>query len=75
MQQKILPIAKNLIAVFVVFVSLIQVYRLPVLANETRDEKVEAISELEAKINYFYLHPNVAIFMNNFYTRESYEYL
>jgi len=82
MQSKFLLIVKYLIIVFGAFVLLGQAHETFVSARETQSEEDEArsdlvaeISELVAEINYFYLHPNAADFMNNFYTRESSEHL
>jgi len=75
MQQNFFATIKNLFAVFGVIVLLFQVYQTSVSAWETQREKVDAISELAAEINYFYLHPTAETFMNNFYTRTSYENL
>ena len=68
-------IVKRLVVAFGAVVLLVQVHRMPVMADETQVEKVEAIAGLADEITYFYLDPRAADFMNNFYTRESYEHL
>ena len=68
-------IFKGLAIVLGTFVFLVQIYQVPALARVNQSEKVEALTELVAEINHFYLDPRATDFMTTFYTRESYENL
>ena len=75
MQQSFLLAVKYWMVSLGTVILLLLIYPMPVMAEEARNEKVEAISDLMFEINYFYFHPNAADFMSSFYTRESYDSL
>ena len=75
MQQSFLLTIKRLVVAIGAVMLLARVCQLRVLAEDAQSEKVDAIVSLVAEINYFYLDPRAAEFMNIFYTRDSYENL
>jgi len=62
---------KRLIGLLVVVISIFTFLSVSAEAEESRDYQVDALTQLVAKIEGFYLHPNAVDFLNHFYTEAS----